>query len=591
MSQLSGWLKDSFFLGWLFRIRLGSGLLENSIIIRGLQQLGLMVLEILRGSFFLGWLVPGLYRSLSADGLVVSGGKLLWSKLLRFLWWLGDGIKPVISGSVFLSRPLAGLGLITSLILAADLTTGTDSGVSVVLKLLIMGMGLILAVANPTREWWNNSWAGKVCTWWNGYGTPDKQQGFGMEYSLVLVVAYVLIDWILRSYSPYPFLTGIWDELLFLAIAAILLIRTGFQKLSPQGTRFLIPFILYLCVFLFLFFLESAESAAALEGLRVYLQYVLWFFLEANLLFSKSQFKWLCDLFLLVVFVVALYGIYQYYVGVAIPASWTDSKVETSITTRVFSIIGSPNVLGGLLVLSIPISLGSLLSTRNYWQKLIYAGVFLVMLACLLFTYSRGAWLALGFAVVLMGMWMDRRIIWALILVALLTPVLMPTVADRLAYMTTPEYMASSERGGRIGRWTQTIAHWETAPAAGLGLGRFGGAVAARFYPEDSFYADNFYLKTGAEAGWIGLGAFLLLVICGLRLARGSLDETNDPRAVTLGLGVLAGLAGILAHNGVENIFEVPMMATYFWFFLGLLVALPGAITGAAGSGEQYEKD
>ncbi|NLV16834.1 MAG: hypothetical protein GXY50_06490 [Syntrophomonadaceae bacterium] len=591
MSQLSGWLKDSFFLGWLFRIRLGSGLLENSIIIRGLQQLGLMVLEILRGSFFLGWLVPGLYRSLSADGLVVSGGKLLWSKLLRFLWWLGDGIKPVISGSVFLSRPLAGLGLITSLILAADLTTGTDSGVSVVLKLLIMGMGLILAVANPTREWWNNSWAGKVCTWWNGYGTPDKQQGFGMEYSLVLVVAYVLIDWILRSYSPYPFLTGIWDELLFLAIAAILLIRTGFQKLSPQGTRFLIPFILYLCVFLFLFFLESAESAAALEGLRVYLQYVLWFFLAANLLFSKSQFKWLCDLFLLVVFVVALYGIYQYYVGVAIPASWTDSKVETSITTRVFSIIGSPNVLGGLLVLSIPISLGSLLSTRNYWQKLIYAGVFLVMLACLLFTYSRGAWLALGFAVVLMGMWMDRRIIWALILVALLTPVLMPTVADRLAYMTTPEYMASSERGGRIGRWTQTIAHWETAPAAGLGLGRFGGAVAARFYPEDSFYADNFYLKTGAEAGWIGLGAFLLLVICGLRLARGSLDETNDPRAVTLGLGVLAGLAGILAHNGVENIFEVPMMATYFWFFLGLLVALPGAITGAAGSGEQYEKD
>jgi len=591
MSQLSGWLKDSFFLGWLFRIRLGSGLLENSIIIRGLQQLGLMVLEILRGSFFLGWLVPGLYRSLSADGLVVSGGKLLWSKLLRFLWWLGDGIKPVISGSVFLSRPLAGLGLITSLILAADLTTGTDSGVSLVLKLLIMGMGLILAVANPTREWWNNSWAGKVCTWWNGYGTPDKQQGFGMEYSLVLVVAYVLIDWILRSYSPYPFLTGIWDELLFLAIAAILLIRTGFQKLSPQGTRFLIPFILYLCVFLFLFFLESAESAAALEGLRVYLQYVLWFFLAANLLFSKSQFKWLCDLFLLVVFVVALYGIYQYYVGVAIPASWTDSKVETSITTRVFSIIGSPNVLGGLLVLSIPISLGSLLSTRNYWQKLIYAGVFLVMLACLLFTYSRGAWLALGFAVVLMGMWMDRRIIWALILVALLTPVLMPTVADRLAYMTTPEYMASSERGGRIGRWTQTIAHWETAPAAGLGLGRFGGAVAARFYPEDSFYADNFYLKTGAEAGWIGLGAFLLLVICGLRLARGSLDETNDPRAVTLGLGVLAGLAGILAHNGVENIFEVPMMATYFWFFLGLLVALPGAITGAAGSGEQYEKD
>jgi uncharacterized membrane protein YuzA (DUF378 family) len=36
----------------------------------------------------------------------------------------------------------------------------------------------------------------------------------------------------------------------------------------------------------------------------------------------------------------------------------------------------------------------------------------------------------------------------------------------------------------------------------------------------------------------------------------------------------LAGLVGILAHNMVENVFEVPMMSTYFWFFLGLVVAL-----------------
>ena len=56
-------------------------------------------------------------------------------------------------------------------------------------------------------------------------------------------------------------------------------------------------------------------------------------------------------------------------------------------------------------------------------------------------------------------------------------------------------------------------------------------------------------------------------------------------------MGVLTGLLGILAHNAVENIFEVPMMATYFWFFLGLLVALPKTTSGANGSGEQYEEN
>ncbi|MGE5403868.1 MAG: O-antigen ligase family protein, partial [Candidatus Saccharibacteria bacterium] len=146
-------------------------------------------------------------------------------------------------------------------------------------------------------------------------------------------------------------------------------------------------------------------------------------------------------------------------------------------------------------------------------------------------------------------------------------------VYDRLAYMTTDQYKASSERGGRIGRWDKSLAYWQTAPTAGVGLGQFGGAVAKRYDP-DAFYTDNFYLKTGVETGWIGLFSFLLLILVGLRLARRSLDETDDQFAKALGLGIFAGLVGIAAHNSVENVFEVPMMSAYFWFFMGLLTAL-----------------
>ena len=120
----------------------------------------------------------------------------------------------------------------------------------------------------------------------------------------------------------------------------------------------------------------------------MYLQYTLWFF-EATW-FNKSQFKWLCDVFLLVVFMVALFGVYQYYIGVEIPTAWTDSKVETSITTRVFSVIGSPNVLGSLLVLAIPMSLASFLASRGALKKLVYGGFFLVMLACMVLRFPRG---------------------------------------------------------------------------------------------------------------------------------------------------------------------------------------------------------
>jgi len=595
MTLLYRWLTGSLFLGWLLKINLHRGLWEGSLIISILKWIAVRLEDLLRGSWFLAWLVHG--DSVDArsgekrdTGLAASFFGWLWDKSLSALWSLGRWVRPLIEGSVLLTKPVIAIGILLSLFMAADLVINQPRGQVLALKVCILLLGLFLVVWHPNREWWSESRFGKILTWWNGYRASGTVARPGMEYTLFLLVAYVLLDYALRTYSPFPFLVGVWDELLFIGIVGILLVRTGLQQLSPQGTGLLVPFLLYLCVYVFLFIIKSPETAPAVEGLRVYLQYTLWFFVAANLLFSRSQFKWLCDVFLLVVFLVALHGIYQYYIGVEIPTSWYDSKVETSITTRVFSIIGSPNILGSLLVLAIPIALASLLASKSYLKKLVYGGVFLVMLSCLVFTFSRGAWLALGFTVIIMGLWLDRRIIWGLLIVAILTPVVMPSVYDRLAYMTTPEYVASSERGGRIGRWTQTLATWQGAPATGLGLGRFGGAVAARFYPDDSFYTDNFYLKTGAEAGWMGLGSLLLLLVAGLRLARSSLDKIDDPGTMTLGLGVLTGLLGILAHNAVENVFEVPMMATYFWFFLGLLVALPRITTRADGSEGHYEK-
>jgi len=591
MTLLHRWLAGSFFLGWLLKIRLQPALVESSLIIKILKWIADRVRDLLRGSWFLSWLVRGGCQSGTAEpGLIGTIFVRWWDRLLRFLWFLGDRARPLIDGSVLLSRPEAAVGLVLALAVGADLAVNQSRGSALAVKVCLLLLGLLLVVWRPTREWRRVSLVGKFLAWWNGYRETAPGERPGMEYSLFLVVAYCLVDYVLRTYSPYPLLVGVWDELLFILIAGILLVRVGLQNLTLRGTGLLLPFLFYLVVYVFLFIIKSPETAPAVEGLRVYLQYTLWFFVAANLLFNRAQFKWLCDVFLLVVFMVALYGVYQYYVGVEIPKSWYDSKVETSITTRVFSIIGSPNVLGSLLVLAIPVSLSSMLTSRSSLKQVVYGGVFLTMLACLVFTLSRGAWLSLGVTVILLGLWLDRRILWGLLIVAVLTPVAVPSVYDRLAYMTTPEYMASSERGGRIGRWTKTLATWQSAPATGVGLGRFGGAVAARYYPNDSFYADNFYLKTGAEAGWLGLGALLLLLVAGIRLARSSLDQVDDPHTLALGLGVFAGLLGILAHNAVENIFEVPMMATYFWFFLGLLAALPQA-TGKAGTlREHYEE-
>jgi len=294
-----------------------------------------------------------------------------------------------------------------------------------------------------------------------------------------------------------------------------------------------------------------------------------------NLIFSWRELEWMADFFVAVCTVVALYGMYQYFTGLEIPVTWIDSKVETTLKTRVYSIIGSPNILGSLMVLSIPIALALFKTCETKIKKYYYLGTMSIMLLCLVFTFSRGAWLGFMLAALLCGLWLDRRILIAMVLLVVLSPILMPSVYDRMAYMMSSDYQASSARGGRISRWTLALAAWEKQPAIGVGLGRFGGAVAARYYPEDSFYVDSWYLKVGTESGWIGLGATGLFILFVLGAARRGINQARAPSLRMMGNGFLAGMVGVLLHNLVENVFEVPMMATYFWLFAGFVIALP----------------
>ena len=406
-------------------------------------------------------------------------------------------------------------------------------------------------------------------------GTVDAPQALGESRTieLYLVVLYAGLDWLFRQ-GGLSFMQGIWDELLFIGIVGLWILRMAINQWQPRRSGMLLPFLLYLSIMLFLLMVNSPDNGVALEGMRVMVQYVLWFFVAYHLLRSRNQARSLVDVFLLLAVIVALIGIAQYITGVEMPAEWVD-QAEQGVRTRVFSIIGSPNILGSLMVLAMSMAYAMYYASKQWFKKMVYAGIFLVFALCLVFTFSRGAWLAIILSVLLLGLWVDKRILILMVLVALLTPTLMPSVYHRISYMMSPEYLVSSERGGRLGRWDLAVKHWQTSPAAGVGLGQFGGAVAARNYPESSFYADSWYLKVGTETGWIGLLATLLLILTGLRRARSSLNATDDYYLKIMGLGILAGLVGILAHNFVENVFEVPMMASYFWFFLGLVAALP----------------
>ena len=409
------------------------------------------------------------------------------------------------------------------------------------------------------------------------------------ELGLYFLAAYSVVDYALRAVTVGGGIIGsLWHELFFVAIVLMYLVHL---VISSRGFKYRLtsldmPIFIFAGVSIFLLLVNSPELLVAVEGLRVVVQYLLWYFVVVNIVRDKLTVKRVLNVLVIITAGIALHGIYQYIVGVEIPTTWYDSSAETYITSRVFSIIGSPNILGSMMVLTSPVTFSLALNEKRLPKKMIYLGMLLAMLLCLVFTLSRGAWLAFGLTVLIYAFMKDRRLVIPAAVAGLILLAAVPQIGERIAYMLSPQYMASSAVGGRIARWTLSIEAIKTSPIFGVGLGQFGGATAMRHVP-DAFYADNFYLKTFAEMGLVGFTAFIYLLYRSCIDSLREIRKTADVEFYNIGMGIFAGAVGILAHNAVENVFEVPMMTSYYWMMIALIISFK--FIGVTGTDDSEE--
>ncbi|RJX16927.1 MAG: hypothetical protein C4570_09020 [Ammonifex sp.] len=391
---------------------------------------------------------------------------------------------------------------------------------------------------------------------------------------LLPLCAYPLIDYALRLGRPAGGLAGTWDDLFLLLCLSVVAVRVMVRGVTAyRNTDLQLPLFIYFGMFIFMFFLRSPETMVGIEGLRVYLEYALWFFVGLNLPDNKRQVKTFTAHLILVGVILAVHGIGQYVANVPIPANWVD-QAEAGVRSRAFSVVGSPNILGSLLALILPLSIAGLSNAGTWRPRTGYAVATLVLGLCLFLTFSRGAWLAAFAGLVLFAFLRNPRILWAVGGVAVAAPLISPSVAGRLLYMFSSGYIVSSERSGRVARWQAAIEKVSQHPWLGEGFGRFGGAVATRAIP-GSFYVDNFYLKTAAESGLPGLAVLIWVLASAWRAGYRAFALLTQRAEKTLAAAFLSGLTAVLIHNCVENVFEAPLMSTFFWLLLGLLLAMP----------------
>ncbi|MEN8904823.1 MAG: O-antigen ligase family protein, partial [Clostridiales bacterium] len=401
---------------------------------------------------------------------------------------------------------------------------------------------------------------------------------FIIDYSKIIYILsfYIFIDFFLRSYSPNLLLQSSWDEAFFVFCFILWFIKRFIYQKKPlyKWTPLEFPIIGFIICCIFELFLTTPDKQIGIEGFRVIFEYILCYFIIIQLLSSKTSAKLSIYFLLLVGTMIGLHGIYQYIIAVEIPSEWIDSSEH--VRTRVFSIIGSPNILGSLMILLIPISISLIFAEKKYGKKLLALTSTIILIFCLIFTMSRAAWLGFIIALVIYAIIKDKRFIIPLIAGAILLIVFVPPVTTRINFLLSDTYVMKSSKDGRIYRYTKGLEKLMEKPISGVGLGHFGGAVAVNNNIEDTFYMDSYFLKTAVETGFAGLAFFLIMIYNSLIWGFRSLKKlkSSDLYYYKLTQGILTGMCGVIFHNLFENIFEVPMMVTYYWLLAGIVIYL-----------------
>ena len=329
----------------------------------------------------------------------------------------------------------------------------------------------------------------------------------------------------------------------------------------------------YLTVGVLLLMTVRPAPTVNFTGFRASMEYLAVFYLVTHLIRDERDFREMYLTMVIIATVLALHGIWQFIIGVPIPASWTDAA-EGAVRTRVYSIFSNPNIMGAYMILFAPMTIGLAYACERPSQKVLFWLCGLAMCAGCLFTMSRGAWLALAIAAVLFALLIDRRLL-ALMLVCGAVACTLPFVRSRIGYLFTPQFADSNARGGRAKRWATAIGYLKTTdPVFGMGYGMYGGAVAVQnpVLPwVEYMYVDNYYVKILTENGIVGVTAFGMMLLGLVGNGLRACVRTAKTRWSPLCAGMLCGLIGVLIHSVFESIWEEPYMMALFFAVAAML--------------------
>lgn len=387
------------------------------------------------------------------------------------------------------------------------------------------------------------------------------------------------------------------DALVLLALSLWVVRSIAQGRVTPRIPPLTLPFILFIIAISVSLLVAQSLTEGAKEIFK-WIEMFAVYWLVAQEFEDKQRERALAVIFV-AGFVQAAIGAYQYYFR----AGPEGFLLFGGANLRAFGTFEQPNPYAGYLGLIIPLAFGTALGVlfeqaRSATHKALFALAIVslcAMLAALFFSYSRGAWVGVAAALVVTFLIRSKRAavlgfaLAALIaIVALLGQfnILPDVISERFAAVN--DYFGFEDVRGvnanddnfaiveRRAHWQAALGMFSDHPWLGVGIGNYAvvyPAYALPHWDDPLGHAHNYYLNVLAEAGLLGLTAYLFL----WGAVFWSVWRTVR-RTFGFWQAVAAGAFGMLVALSIHNFFD-NLFVHSMYIQVGITLGLVKSIT------------
>lgn len=331
-------------------------------------------------------------------------------------------------------------------------------------------------------------------------------------------------------------------------------------------------FVLFALMFISITY-SQYKTAALSESIRFSTYIILYFIIkyEVN---DRKAIDNILRCFIITASLLCIIGLAQIFTRIGVSGFIYHGTYGTRV--RVPSTLGNPNSFGGLLILAIFPVIMLAINEKVKKVKVFYFLCSVLIFLNIILTESRNAWLGLAIGAVTLAIVYNIKLIFAFLGIGG-AALLIPQISTRVK-----EFTDMSQNIGRLQLWKIALIIAKQHPVRGIGNGNYQKLYSyyVTKYPElryndhKEFEVHNNFLKIQSELGFLGLVAFLGMLVSTVIRLKKLVNEKIDIKYVVFFKGFIASVIAFAFMNLSDDFFLVPKIAAYFWIIVAASEAI-----------------